>query len=157
MRNKLKQNKAITLIALIITVIVMLILVGVTVSVVINSNLLGTAKDAVDRTQAAYLNEGEFEYDFDEYLPEDQRTYKITYNLNEGVNAEGQVTQYKKGEEVYLLNPKKDGSAFQGWFEANDFSGERVTKIVNRKGNITLYAKWAEETPVEFRKHAITC
>ena len=42
----MKRNKGITLIALIITILVMLILVGVTVNVIINSNILGSAKNA---------------------------------------------------------------------------------------------------------------
>ena len=46
-----KQNKGITLIALIITIIVMLILVGVTVSVALNGGLFTTTKHAADRTQ----------------------------------------------------------------------------------------------------------
>ena len=50
MRNK---EKGITLIALIITIIVMLILVGVVVTVVIQSNLLGTAKTAGDKYKTA--------------------------------------------------------------------------------------------------------
>ena len=39
----MKRNKGITLIALIITIIVMLILVAVSVNVIIKSNLIGTA------------------------------------------------------------------------------------------------------------------
>ena len=54
MKNK---EKGITLIALIITIIVMLILVGVVVTVVIQSNLLGTAKTAGDKYKTAYENE----------------------------------------------------------------------------------------------------
>ena len=54
MRNK---EKGITLIALIITMIVMLILVGVVVTVVIQSNLLGTAKIAGDKYKTAYEDE----------------------------------------------------------------------------------------------------
>jgi len=41
-----KENKGITLVALIITIIVMMILVAVTVAVIINSDLLGTAQEA---------------------------------------------------------------------------------------------------------------
>ena len=44
----MRKNHGITLIALIITIIVMLILVGVVVTVVIQSDLLGTAKNAGD-------------------------------------------------------------------------------------------------------------
>ena len=51
------KEKGITLIALIITIIVMLILVGVVVTVVIQSNLLGTAKTAGDKYKTAYEDE----------------------------------------------------------------------------------------------------
>ena len=42
----MKSQKGITLVALIITIIVMLILVAVSVAILIESDLLGTAKDA---------------------------------------------------------------------------------------------------------------
>ncbi len=53
----MKNNKGITLIALIITIIVMLILVAVTVAVVVNSNLIGTAQGAKTDTETAYSEE----------------------------------------------------------------------------------------------------
>ena len=53
----MRKNKGITLIALIITIIVMLILVGVVVTVVIQSDLLGTAKTAGDKYKTAYEEE----------------------------------------------------------------------------------------------------
>jgi len=53
-----RKEKGITLVALIITIIVMLILVGVSVQVVINSDLIGTAQDAANRTEEAYADEG---------------------------------------------------------------------------------------------------
>lgn len=53
----MKNQKGITLIALIITIIVMLILVAVTVAVVINSDLIGTAKNAKENTEADYEKE----------------------------------------------------------------------------------------------------
>ena len=55
----MRGQKGITLIALIITIIVMLILVGVSITVVIQSGLLDTAKDAGDKTKAHYKNESE--------------------------------------------------------------------------------------------------
>ena len=53
----MKNNKGITLIALIITIIIMLILVAVTVSIIINTGILGKAKKAKDDTQSAYAEE----------------------------------------------------------------------------------------------------
>ena len=44
----MKEQKGITLVALIITIIVMLILVAVSVAVVVNSNLIGTAEKAAN-------------------------------------------------------------------------------------------------------------
>ena len=46
----MRQNKGITLIALIITIIIMLILVGVTIDVAIDGKIFNTAKEAVDKT-----------------------------------------------------------------------------------------------------------
>ena len=49
----MKNQKGITLIALVITIVVMLILVGVTISVSLNGGLFSTAKEATDETQIA--------------------------------------------------------------------------------------------------------
>lgn len=53
----MKDQKGITLVALIITIIVMLILVSVVVTVVIQSDLLNTAKKAGSETKKAYEDE----------------------------------------------------------------------------------------------------
>ena len=52
----MKEEKGITLIALIITIIVMLILVAVSVAVVINSNLIGAAEKAANEYKNADNN-----------------------------------------------------------------------------------------------------
>ena len=44
-------NRGITLVALVITIIVMLILVGVTITVAINGGLIDKAKEAADKTK----------------------------------------------------------------------------------------------------------
>ena len=49
--QKVRTQRCITLIALIITIIVMLILVGVTVTVSLNGGLFTTAKNATNQTQ----------------------------------------------------------------------------------------------------------
>ena len=53
----MKKNSGITLIALIITIIIMLILVAVTVSILINSGIIGKAQKAKQDTTAAYERE----------------------------------------------------------------------------------------------------
>ena len=53
----MKENKGITLIALIITIIVMLILVAVSVNITINSNIIGQAEKAAEGYKTAYEQE----------------------------------------------------------------------------------------------------
>ena len=53
----MKKQKGITLIALVITIIVMLILVGITISVSLNGGLFTTAKEATGETQIAQEKE----------------------------------------------------------------------------------------------------
>ena len=53
----MKRNKGITLIALIITIIVMLILVAVSVNILIKSNLIGTAEKTVNKYKTATEDE----------------------------------------------------------------------------------------------------
>ena len=53
----MRKTKGITLIALIITIIVMLILVAVSISILINSGLIGKAQKAKTDTQEAYARE----------------------------------------------------------------------------------------------------
>ena len=55
--SKARQNKGITLIALVITIIVMLILVAVTISMAINGGLFEKASEAGTKTNAAVANE----------------------------------------------------------------------------------------------------
>ena len=61
MKTKIKNNKGITLIALIITIIIMLILVAITINVVINSGLITSAKNAGKKTRTAYEEEAQVE------------------------------------------------------------------------------------------------
>lgn len=57
----MKGQKGITLVALVITIIVMLILVGVSVTVALNGGLFSTAENAVDRTEDALTQENDLD------------------------------------------------------------------------------------------------
>lgn len=54
-----KSNKGITLVALIITIIVLLILAGVSISFVLNGGILDNAQNAVNEYDNAATNEAE--------------------------------------------------------------------------------------------------
>ena len=70
--------------------------------------------------------------------------YIITYKLNGGTNAPENPASYNvETETITLKDPVKTGYTFAGWYKAEDFTGEAVTKITQGStGNITLYAKW---------------
>ena len=54
----MKRNNGITLVALIITIIVMLILVAVSVNILIKSNLIGTAERTTEKYKTVAEEEG---------------------------------------------------------------------------------------------------
>ena len=67
-------------------------------------------------------------------------TYTITYNLNGGTNAVENPASYTDGTTVTLADPERLGCDFAGWYEAEDFSGEKVESLSGRSA--TLWAKW---------------
>ena len=73
--------------------------------------------------------------------------YSITYELNGGTNAPENPASYNvETETITLKDPVKAGYTFEGWYMAEDFTGNAVTEIVQGStGDITLYAKWVKE------------
>lgn len=57
--KKIRKQNGITLIALVITIIVMLILVGVTITIAVNGGLFNYAKEAADKTDKAIKAEND--------------------------------------------------------------------------------------------------
>ena len=57
----MKKNNGITLIALIITIIVMMILVAVTINILVNSGLIETAKKATTEYKTVQTKEEDLE------------------------------------------------------------------------------------------------
>ena len=72
--------------------------------------------------------------------------YTITYELYGGTNASENPASYNvETETITLKDPAKAGYTFEGWYMAEDFTGNAVTEIVQgTTGNITLYAKWEQ-------------
>lgn len=70
--------------------------------------------------------------------------YTITYELNKGTNNTGNPQKYTiESDEIELITPERAGYYFEGWFEEEDFSGLKITKIIKGSfGNRKLFAKW---------------
>ena len=128
----MKKNKGITLVALIITIVVMLILVAVSVNVVVKSNLIGTAEKTVEKYNKVAEEEGNsgvIEIDGKKYnsiedylegkekLPDIKAGEKASKNSNYNgavipagftvSKAEGETT-IDEGLVIYLINDKTD-------------------------------------------------
>ena len=74
--------------------------------------------------------------------------YTITYELDGGTNAADNPASYTIEDSITLKLPTKDGYTFDGWYEAEDFSGTAVTswKAGEKTEDLTLYAKWTANT-----------
>lgn len=90
-KSKANNQGGITLVALIITVIVMLILVGVTITTVIDSNLIGSAKNAGEKYQEAQIEENSLNgitiggVPVNDYIANMNKiTFYISMNLEDG-------------------------------------------------------------------------
>ena len=70
--------------------------------------------------------------------------YNINYELYGGTNSENNPKTYITENEIELKAAEKEGYIFGGWYENSEYTGEKVTNISNRTGNITLYAKWIQ-------------
>ena len=105
--QKLKTERGITLIALIITIIVMLILVGVTVSISLNGGLFTTAKEATNKTQVEIDKEQLLELALgaigtDGKVDEDKLDEAITAD-ERFTGEDGTYTSVKSGK-TYIVN-----------------------------------------------------
>ena len=100
-KEKLKQNKGITLIALVITIIVLLILAGVSIAILTGENgILSQAAKAKEETEKAQANEALI---LDEYN-------KFLNNAIGGTAGGGTTPEEPEG-------PQKDEN---GFFEENN-------------------------------------
>ena len=68
--EKIKENRGITLVVLVITIVILLILAGITISSLTNTGLFGRAKEARDKTAAAAENQAKILNEYEEiYYP----------------------------------------------------------------------------------------
>jgi len=71
------------------------------------------------------------------------KTYNITYQLNGGKNASGNLTQYKVSDSSFVFKkPTRTGYTFEGWYLDSNFAEEITVLETGSYGDKTLYAKW---------------
>lgn len=72
------------------------------------------------------------------------KKYNITYNLDGGTQAQGQITSISSAETYTLLDPTKTDYSFNGWYDNPSFTGNKIETLTNVQSDITLYAKWSQ-------------
>lgn len=140
----MKKNKGITLIALIITIIVMLILVAVSVNILTKSNLIGNAEKATNAYKTATEEEinggkikiGDTEYDsIDDYV--NRNNLQLKYKA-----GNGKIRVYLKNSAYDYINEvdkdkyfmKNVGMTFDDWvtnyLKANEITQEKLDEMI---------------------------
>ncbi len=80
MKKILKNTKGITLVALVITIIILLILAGISISALTNTGIFQKAKDAKQKSEDAALDQNtkldEYENEIDKYIPKENSLAK---------------------------------------------------------------------------------
>ena len=160
-KMKKAEEKGITLIALIITIIVMMILVGVTVNLALNGGLFSTTKEAVSRTieekERELIQEGYSHYimqgytkletdDFDDleefFLGSEKKGVNIDTLIDEESSINGTVCfldenrginiTIKEEEDIEFSIDEKDMYIY---FEYNNYKYKLIT---NNESGMTL-------------------
>jgi len=165
--KKLSKSRGITLVALIITIILMLILVGVSIQVAINSDLIGTAEDAAQRTENAYISEsttgsltiGDTEYssieeylellEYEQNMPEFVETIEDCKDTSKKyVLPDGYLYEYvpqKMATFTNLFDKDADGyivdSYINGSAEVATKAGSIVTNYIQVQKGQTIHIK----------------
>ena len=69
--------------------------------------------------------------------------YAITYHLDGGENAEGNLTSYTvESPTINLFDPSKASYEFLGWYTDDEFHNRIYTIVARSHGDMGLYAKW---------------
>ena len=94
-----KENRGITLIALVITIIILLILTGISISALTNQGLFKNAKAAQNATEKAEAEQGqrlnEYEEELNKYLSNnDKKEEKLIDKVNDGTIKIGDYVKY---------------------------------------------------------------
>lgn len=69
-------------------------------------------------------------------------SYAINYSLNGGTNSTNNPTRYFQTDNIELEGTTKTGYVFVGWYDNNEFTGDKITNVLGQTGELTLYAKY---------------
>ena len=100
MKKTLKNEEGITLVALVITIIILLILATISIQSLTNTGLFERAKEAKEKTQAAEINQAktlnEYEDELNKYVSGTTPTQKLADKVEKNESIIITVTNNKK-------------------------------------------------------------
>ena len=121
-----KNNKGITLIALVITIVVLLILAGVTINIAINNGILNNSKKAVDEYKVSEYKENI------EVIKTGEQFKKISENLQDSLKD---LVVSKLNDEDWVKNVESTGEENQIKIVTED--NYVIIAKIDENGNIT--------------------
>ena len=151
MKQKFENNKGITLVALVITIIVLLILAMVSIKIAIDGGLIKKAKDATDthtigaEEEAIQLGYSEYQIDLANNKPatltvKDATTektaegWKVTFSATTGnvytINSKGEITGPTKEEKT------EDDMAMEKYVLGDNLQGQVMGNLIIDKDNM---------------------
>ena len=75
-----------------------------------------------------------------------EKVYTVNYETNGGIATANKTSYTASDGTITLGESRKRGYVFDGWYENEDLSGERVNEIhCSARRNLTLYAAWKIE------------
>ena len=125
MLERYKSTKGITLVALVITIIILLILAGISISALTNQGLFGKAKEAKEKMQQAQRNEQEM---LSQYMDElNKQTSDEKFEKSKGVNRPELMQGMKaikftdpSGDTEGTIQSVANGSTTTDWYDYED-------------------------------------
>ena len=94
MKRKIKSNNAMTLVALVITIVILLILSGISISALTNTGIFQKVKEAKEKSENTQKQENEildkYEKEMDQHIDN-----TLVYNFNSGKIKIGDYIKYE--------------------------------------------------------------
>ena len=171
-KHKKNNVSGITLIALVITIIILLILAGISVQMLTGDNgILNRAVDAKNKYdnsvyyEEAQMNIMEGKIEDVTNIPTEPSIYTINFNANGGEGTMQSMTISQGETKTLTANTfEKSGYAFIGWntdssaTTAQYMDEENVSSLIpNNNTTIDLYAVWKEITALIPVMNDFTC
>lgn len=134
MKKILKNTKGITLVALVSTIVILLILAGISISALTNTGIFQKAKEAKQKSDDAALDQNtkldEYEKELDQYLPQ-----KLIDKVNDGTIKVGDYISYTP-DGASTENILQELATYSG--SKNEYTTSTLTQEIDKETGL----KW---------------